>query len=96
MAWCAYCNVSLKCAVCFVYSSIQTSFLFCSAFSGRGFIWDNKGEKRMYTQQTEANIKHYAHTVRQAKNTVMLEIRMAFHANRALAVQVTGCYCTQN
>lgn len=36
----------------------------------------------MYKQHIEAGIKHYTHTVQCAKNTVMLEIRMAFHANR--------------
>lgn len=37
----------------------------------------------MYTQHPEANIKNYTHTnCTLSQNTVMLEIRMAFHANR--------------
>lgn len=80
-------SMSSKCAVCFLHSTIQPSHPSDVFREGKkkkkGYIWDNRGRKGMYTQHPEANIKHYTHTnCTLSQNTVMLEIRMAFHANR--------------
>lgn len=50
----------------------------------------------MYKQHTEANIKHYSHTVQCAKTLWCLKLEWLFMQTEALAVQVTGWYCRQN
>lgn len=75
-----------KCVVCFLRSSIQPSLLICLTFSyhkkKNSYIWDNRVQKGdVYTAHWSQYQALYTHCTL-SQNTVMLEIRMAFHANR--------------
>lgn len=77
-------NVSSKCVVCFLHFSIQPSLLTRLTFwEKKGSIWDNRGVggEGVYTAHWSQYQALYTHCTL-SQNTVMLEIRMAFHANR--------------
>lgn len=76
-------SMSSKCVVCFLHSSIQPSPLIRLTFLGEKiYIWDDReGERDVYAARWSQYQALYTHCTL-SQNTVMLEIRMAFHANR--------------